>query len=566
MGGYTAGQVSGASAFFRYWGSDAIADFNRLHPDRPVVVSDKIAIAAAHQLLQAHGAGNSSDFRLEHFAERLGVSTDDLRELAGLYGTRVDGYRAKHGLDAGREGARPPPARADEVSDDQEEAVEDDLTGRRIREWEVDYDTDQKEAWRETWAAFIEKHFTREQLASATVLCLPSIHAELEVAHYLRLGIRPENIYAVDYATGAGGDHFRETCARLGINCFQGSLESFLKTDYPPPSIVNLDFHGQLSAKSLRSISSLRLAREAIVLTNFMGCREPEGVQDILTEAVLKGTPWYKEFQAAPVPIVPTSSAPPPRSPMAIEFQNQMSDLAERELYERRQAGLAMAVWRHLGRDHWIPEWEPAAARLKDIRDGGDRQNETCLLIEYAKLLDDLMRSVGVRTPGISQHVLTEVMVADPIVRHAERWRYISSSGKGGRPYESTYLRVSFPTRTGLGAWKSRDLAWEFVTTVDRYESNHKHLPERKAQVVSGDAFRLRKPRWQKLSDRVVISVADKDVGSIEVADVRREMERFANNEDQDKLVFEDVTRIVVKNVPDKPRRDHVGPACTDTK
>ncbi len=561
MGGGSAGQVSGASAFFRIWGNGAVADFNRRNAGRVVTVPDPLAVAAAHQLLKSESANSAPGFRIEHYAEQLNVTVEDLRELARLYGERVTSYRDKHQLNAptipaiANEHTASAIAQSGAAPEEAAGLVKERQSTTAIREWNVDYDTDQKEAWRETWVDFITKHFTAEQLASATVLCLPSIHAELEVRHYLKLGVRPENIYAVDHAKGEDGSRFRDSCMRLGINCFQGPLETFLMQDNPRFSIVNLDFHGQLSMRSLGILESLKFTREAIAVTNFMGCREPEGAQDVLTESVLKGTQWWRDQVRGPSLIVPSDVTDRSTIPKIIELREQMTEVGEREVYQRRQEGLAMAIWRHLGRNHWTPDWQPAAASLSGIVGGNARMAEASKFVDIAKILDDLIGSTSPRNGGISQNVMTSVLVADPMVRAAERWRYISSSGKGGRPYESTYLRISFPPRIGLGAWKVRDFAWEFIGAVDRYQRAHGHLPERAATLVSGDAYRRPSSRLQKASDLLVVSVAGETVGMISIREVLHDTNRFYFNHDRNILVFEDMTRLPVTDVPSLPHQ-----------
>ena len=582
-GGMTRGQVSAASAYFRIWGNEAVADFNRDHPDRLIAPSDPIVIVAAHQLQKS---GEGQEFRLGHLAERLGVSVDDLRDLAERYGERAQAYRIRNGLEPGPTASEsggtgptdlpvprlkldPPKAQSDtRASDSRREPGQPDslpvepaeapiavsgINARPIFEWEVGYDTDQKEAWRQTWADFIGRHLARNAIESAAVLCLPSVNAHLEIRHYLRLGARPENIYAVDHATGEGGERFASACRELGVNCFRGPLEKFLKTDYPRLTIVNLDFHGQLSQGSLGILESLRLAREAVVLTNFMGCREPSKAQDVLTDMMLKGSAWYTDELQHKAPATMLSGTLLEELPQVIELKRRTAEISEQELYGRRQSGLALAVWRHLGRDHWTPDWEPAAHALSGIEGGARRVEMAMRLAVFGKYLSEVLEKVGVKHGFIFWDVVLSLVLADPVVNAAERWRYLSTSGTGRRPYESTYLHVTFPERTGGGAWKLRDLAWAFIDAIRRYEAAHGYVPEAEARVTSGDAFRMPRSYVKKVSDVVRVSVDGCEIGSFQYRDFIREFERIYERRDFTKPTFKTMLKVPVQTVPEQP-------------
>jgi hypothetical protein len=88
----------------------------------------------------------------------------------------------------------------------------------------VDYDFRTKSEWRFRWANYIEQTLSATALRDAKVVCLPGRKVEPEVSHYLRLGIRPENIYAVE-SSRAVRDEFVQNAQRLGIQHFTRRLD-----------------------------------------------------------------------------------------------------------------------------------------------------------------------------------------------------------------------------------------------------------------------------------------------------------------------------------------------------
>lgn len=631
-GGFSLAQVRAASAYFRIWGNEAIAEYNTTHQHSPVIGLDALVVAGAHYL---GVAGPASAGRLKLVAQHFGSDAEVLSALASLYRERVERYRTGNRLPSILgclnfpahsqmsqpesleprlpENSLPPLVVADVAINNQSrlEAPEtqpleelslapaqrpepEEPKASRWREWEVSYNNPQKEAWRQTWASFIERNLSQEQRKKAVVLCMPSIQAELEVGHYLRLGINPSNIFAVDHATGEGGVKFEEACKSLGVNCFRGTLQSFLDTDYPRLTIVNFDFHGQLCASSLRLLERLRLAQEAIVLTNFLGARESEDANDLLTRYTFMGTETYArvhEIQSLAI-----------AHPHTLPFEDARVEGLEHKLVSwesnwffeqqeidstpisvRRISGLPLAIWRHLGRDHWRPLWEPAATWLGQFANGEDRQAEASFLTSIAGGLGVATdKAIGATTrEGSLKYIffplMTEVLIKDPIVRAAERWHYLSKTGRGGAPYESTFLRISFDDEiSGRGVSKIRDLCWATAVAVRNRlalqsstkspmtHSSHRlreyldNAPEIEVHVSTGDRFRLPLDRVRHKSDILTVKVCGETIDSITARDLLRarlfQQEYFDKFQPGSRLLFREMQNLQIREVPEFPQ------------
>lgn len=142
----------------------------------------------------------------------------------------------------------------------------------------VKFDNLVKEEWRHEWAGFIAQYMPPTELAEAYVLCLPSVDVMLEVSHYLKLGIRPENILAIE--GGTNHDVFAVNAKAAGIRYRLGQLEDIVPTLDERFHIVNYDFCGPASLTNRHIIQHTPLADKAIVILNLMASRESPQLQD----------------------------------------------------------------------------------------------------------------------------------------------------------------------------------------------------------------------------------------------------------------------------------------------
>ncbi len=142
-----------------------------------------------------------------------------------------------------------------------------------------------KDIWRKAEAQFIDENLPRDpkKRAKMRVLCTPGIKCYKEVDHLIGIGIRPENIVAVEREKGAWNE-FVANCKDKGIKPIYGDLSDVLEETNEPFDIVTLDFLGQLCAPSIGIIHKLPLADKAVLAVNFLAKRESAKIQDDLTK------------------------------------------------------------------------------------------------------------------------------------------------------------------------------------------------------------------------------------------------------------------------------------------
>jgi hypothetical protein len=186
-------------------------------------------------------------------------------------------------LKSGEPPASPPIVQVlddDEIRDSDDRGVSGDM---------MDYDFEAKREWRRAFARFIRDNFSTAELSIARVLCLPGRAVEPEVRHYLEMGVKPENIFAVEGGRPEAREEFTSNCRRLGIRYILGRLERVVD-GFPagqPFSIVNLDFHGQLDATKHRTFTRIPVAEDAVFILNVLGKRESPAVREQLAKASL---------------------------------------------------------------------------------------------------------------------------------------------------------------------------------------------------------------------------------------------------------------------------------------
>lgn len=144
----------------------------------------------------------------------------------------------------------------------------------------VDYDFPAKRAWREAWAEFLDRNLPKASRHRATVICLPSKVPSREINYYLKLGIRPENILAVEGDPSAYPE-FLAGCARLGVKSHCGRLEDLLPTCTSRFNVVSYDFVGPYSERMGDIIADTPCASEASICINFLGRRERAESQEL---------------------------------------------------------------------------------------------------------------------------------------------------------------------------------------------------------------------------------------------------------------------------------------------
>lgn len=137
----------------------------------------------------------------------------------------------------------------------------------------VDYDTENKEAWRQAWKKFIDEHTDPRERARMRVLCLPAKQC-LEIPVYTELGFKAANIVAVE-----GGDRIAQAQFELSMkdpaniarwggqpDYRLARLEDIIGKEKEPFDVISLDFLGQMCARNLRICSSIPVSDNALFL------------------------------------------------------------------------------------------------------------------------------------------------------------------------------------------------------------------------------------------------------------------------------------------------------------
>lgn len=178
-----------------------------------------------------------------------------------------------------------------QTSEDKEPAVPLD-TNSKGGAW-VDFESSRiKEKWRIKEADFIDRSFPKnpKKRADLRVLCTPGIKCHKEVDHLIRIGIRPDNIVAVERERRAWKE-FEKNCREKGIRPVYGDLKDILKEkNLGSFDIVTLDFLGQMCLSSARIIQRLSLSTKAALAVNFLAKRENQRTQASLNKTEIEYT------------------------------------------------------------------------------------------------------------------------------------------------------------------------------------------------------------------------------------------------------------------------------------
>jgi|GEM_PF-6352630 len=276
-------------------------------------------VCASRYLDLAKGPDDYSD-TLQELCQTFGVHPDALRDAVRLYHSEVD--RKPVGVmdatpDCGPKGEAPeddvqcpagredgpaqeasenpiedlilPPPGGDpglaptpitiEVVEDHDCCEDlDEVSGRRGDE--VDYNFRTKVAWRRELEDYLRDHMSPRMLRDAKVICLPGKDVEPEVSIYLRLGVRPENILAVEGGRKPARQEFEANAQRMGIGYRIGRLEKLLPSIDQKFDIVSYDFHGPMCKGHCQVILDTPVSDRAILLYNAMAKRESRDIQD----------------------------------------------------------------------------------------------------------------------------------------------------------------------------------------------------------------------------------------------------------------------------------------------
>lgn len=140
-----------------------------------------------------------------------------------------------------------------------------------------------KEVWRLAEMQFIDRSFPRDpkKRGQLRVLCTPGIKCYKEVERLLSIGIKPENITAIEREKGAW-EEFEGNCREKGIQPVFGELSEVLPTITEPFDIVTVDFLGQMCSANERVIAKIPLATRAVLAVNFLAKRESLQTQESL--------------------------------------------------------------------------------------------------------------------------------------------------------------------------------------------------------------------------------------------------------------------------------------------
>ncbi len=144
----------------------------------------------------------------------------------------------------------------------------------------VSYDNPLKIMWRQTWIDFLVRRTSEKMRSKMKILTLPGMNC-LNIPGYLEAGFRAENIIGVEGSTRSDVRRkFEENAKFLGIRPVIGRLENILPDMKEKLDVVELDFHGQISASKEEIFRQLPLSEFSWVMINLMAKREGKDFQN----------------------------------------------------------------------------------------------------------------------------------------------------------------------------------------------------------------------------------------------------------------------------------------------
>jgi len=155
----------------------------------------------------------------------------------------------------------------------------------------TDFDFPAKIEWRKAWEAFLKEHLANlsaDAISRLRVICLPSKDPRRELSLYLKLGIRPENIVAVE-GNAEAAQELRRNCRILGggyerVQIVSSDLLRYVKSPHEPFDVISLDYHGCAGFDKAEITRHLRTAPWHYVLVNLEAAREKPLGQQLLRE------------------------------------------------------------------------------------------------------------------------------------------------------------------------------------------------------------------------------------------------------------------------------------------
>jgi hypothetical protein len=448
--------LASVSAYVRYCATQAIENHN-LHGK----LDSNALIETAHFMRLAKPAEFADE--LASFSLEAGISFDEYNACLREYYTRIE---------------KKPEGEIEVISAVAVEEVEKTNT---ICKGDIqNYDFEAKRLWRQEWVNFIEKHMTPLERANARVLCLPGENCELEVNHYLSLGIPPQNIFAVERSEKVWKS-FEANAKALGINPIHGDLIDVIK-DLPKPfHIVSLDFLGPLCDGYLEILQEVPLAGKTLLMTNTQGAREGAGAQfRMFEDIVTHDAERYKRHANRSWKKVNLNEAYADclaglHAEKNAEFFSDDKPLAK----ELRAAALDAALLNTVGLKH-SPYYESVVKNLFSfIRINGevwertvfsDLENFKQFIAQNTLAIFQLFRELPEAKLGmIKLHedfaslgtMVLDVLTARPRVKNIERVSYVSE-GESKRTYHSRFAVLDNGTsqylRWGKAAEKFFDM------------------------------------------------------------------------------------------------------------
>lgn len=140
---------------------------------------------------------------------------------------------------------------------------------------EAIYDNPTKKAWRNEIGKVIEEDFSKEELQTARVVCLPGQALQEVTDVYLPLGIQPQNIVCIERDPKVAATmRANATILKQPVSIFEGSVEDFLQSPHEPITIASFDFLGPLHQSFLIGLQFLRTTDKFMIITNFLQRRE----------------------------------------------------------------------------------------------------------------------------------------------------------------------------------------------------------------------------------------------------------------------------------------------------
>lgn len=393
--------------------------------------------------------------------------------------------------------------------------VDDQEVGARTMapEAAAHYNTPNKAAWRAEWEAFLTAELARMSFAERAklrVICLPSRDPRLEIGIYLRLGIAPENIVAVERDSAAyaelrknamllGGEFERVRYERVDV----GKLPKELRGPY---DIIAMDFHGCIAGNKMHSLAKIIPSDRCYAMVNLLTGREKDDTKDALAmHAAIMQNPFLLA-----VPAMDRKARLSGITHDHLDFRPAREEVAEDLLFWSIGSDHLARYSRQFAELHELYlKAKPTQTIVQTYRccyNGLGVAADAVARILYA--LDNGIPESKLHLPAVAAGATRERMILEtmgfrwafrsPHAESEKKYEYRSEVSTNNQRFYSTFARLQFGMpETAVGATTCRfmsnvaflltRLAIPQILTALQSEAANPSFPDWRIRIVRGD-------------------------------------------------------------------------------